>query len=99
MTEIKDIKLASRALTTNEIKTDYAVEILKNNKKEGRAFAFLPFKVREWAKKNPQELLVYSRKMGNDKYEWIRRGQCDYPLYENTIYALPDDYEKNGGKK
>lgn len=69
------------------------IDFLKKNKETGIAFAFIPEEVQVWAITNPQEILVYSRRIGQEKGTWERRGGSDYPLHYDSIYALPDSFQ------
>lgn len=69
------------------------IDFLKKNKEMGIAFVFMPEEVQAWAITNPQEILVYSRRIGQEKGTWERRGGSDYPLHYDSIYALPDSFQ------
>lgn len=49
------------------------IDFLKKNKETGIAFAFIPEEVQVWTITNPQEILVYSRRIGQEKGTWGQR--------------------------
>lgn len=63
------------------------VDYLKENKRKGVAFAFMPEDVKEWCKQHSNEsiFIIYYK----DDWEIDSCIRC----YYNGIYALPDAYE------
>lgn len=75
-------------MTENEI-----IECLKENKKRGIGYSFLPEEFQKWIYENfYKKILVYFKYQG----EWVSIDETN-PInasnYQNHIFALPEDFE------
>lgn len=70
-----------RSMTEEEI-----IQYLKMNKQIGIVFKFMPEEVKEWCRKYSEKLCWY------DANCWSNGG-FEKRLYDDKVYALPEDYE------
>lgn len=67
------------------------INVLKENKKKGVAYLFLPLDVKDWISDNFNNSdLVYLDSMG----DWELYKDADFDDYDNIVFALPDDYKE-----
>lgn len=80
------------------------IKFLKENKKNGKPFCFLPHGVRRWIFENCKNPLLMSFNFSRDTLKWefidtfLFNPSCEADINIDVLFALPDDYEKQIAK-
>ena len=77
------------------------VDFLKDNKKNGIAFAFMPEEVRNWMKtQSITNFNIYGYDSMTHECKWHEITNPDYKInYENDVYCLKQEYELKSENK